>query len=368
MARRLRFLFLEPFYGGSHRDFADGLIAHSRHRIDLMTLPDRFWKWRMRGAALYFLPRIKDPGAYDGLIVSSLMSLTDLKALWPGPCPPALVYFHENQLSYPLAPGEQMDYQFGFTNIATAAAAQRLLFNSETHLKAFTSLLPGFLHMMPDCRPTWLGKAISDKAAVAYPGCHFSAGDQVAEEEKDNPPLIIWNHRWEHDKNPDAFFQALSAMQQSGRPFRVALLGETYGQAPESFGAMQTLLGHRLAHCGYVPSRQGYYQWLKRGAIVVSTSLQENFGIAVIEAMRHGCLPLLPRRLSYPEILPQAYHDTFLYSDQADLVTKLGLLLDHPVKFKNKARFLGGQMGEYAWESRIAQFDRELDNLAVCAG
>jgi hypothetical protein len=49
----MKFLFLEPFYGGSHRDFADGWIKHSRHRFDLFTLPARFWKWRMRGAALY---------------------------------------------------------------------------------------------------------------------------------------------------------------------------------------------------------------------------------------------------------------------------------------------------------------------------
>ena len=51
--RRGRFLLLEPFFGGSHREFAEGLIEHSRHAIELRTLPARFWKWRLRGAALY---------------------------------------------------------------------------------------------------------------------------------------------------------------------------------------------------------------------------------------------------------------------------------------------------------------------------
>jgi hypothetical protein len=41
----LRFLFLEPFFGGSHKDFAQGLVSHSRHKIDSVTLPARFWKW-----------------------------------------------------------------------------------------------------------------------------------------------------------------------------------------------------------------------------------------------------------------------------------------------------------------------------------
>ena len=63
----MRFLFIEPFYGGSHRDFADGWVAHSRHTIELVTLPARFWKWRMRGAALYLVPRIGPVDGYDGL-------------------------------------------------------------------------------------------------------------------------------------------------------------------------------------------------------------------------------------------------------------------------------------------------------------
>jgi glycosyltransferase involved in cell wall biosynthesis len=36
---------LEPFFGGSHKDFAQGLVSHSRHKIDSVTLPARFWKW-----------------------------------------------------------------------------------------------------------------------------------------------------------------------------------------------------------------------------------------------------------------------------------------------------------------------------------
>ena len=105
----LKFLFLEPFFGGSHREFAEGLISGSQYDIDLLTLPARFWKWRMRGAALYFVKKVVDLQGYAGLISTDLMSLSDFKALTMGNCPPALVYFHENQLTYPLAPGENMD-------------------------------------------------------------------------------------------------------------------------------------------------------------------------------------------------------------------------------------------------------------------
>lgn len=365
MKRSLKFLFLEPFYGGSHRDFADGLTAHSRHDIKLVTLPDRFWKWRMRGAAIYLSQKIENPGQYDGLIVSSLLNLADLKALWGSCCPPALVYFHENQLTYPSAPDNRPDHQPGFTNIITALTAERILFNSHTHLEAFLTALPEFVRVMPDFRPKWVTRAIEKKSSVAYPGCHFSATAPPKPKETAPPPLIIWNHRWEHDKNPEAFFQALEEMTRRGIEFRVALLGERYARMPAAFELAPKKLGNRLVNYDYVPTRQDYFQWLDRGHIVISTAVQENFGIAVIEAIRHGCLCLLPNRLSYPEIIPQGFHNDALYPNQKILEEKLAHLLTNQDKFEDKRRNLADAMAGYAWERRIQQFDEALEQLSA---
>lgn len=363
MKRPLRFLFLEPFYGGSHRDFADGLVAHSRHEIRLVTLPHRFWKWRMRGAAIYWSDRIEDPAGYDGLIVSSLLNLADLKALWGDRCPPALVYFHENQLTYPSAPDIRHDHQPGFTNIVTALTAQRLLFNSHTHRDAFCAALPEFIRIMPDFRPKWITRVVEKKSAVAYPGCHFSNCSAFQPKENKPAPLIVWNHRWEHDKNPESFFQALKKMMDHGLDFQVALLGEAFAQMPGVFEQAPRQLGKRLVQYGRVSSRNEYFRWLKRGHIVISTAFQENFGIAVVEAMRHGCLPLLPNRLSYPEILPKAFHKAFLYSHQDDLENKLIDLLVQHQKYSSERRRLSNAMQGFAWENRIHQFDEELVRL-----
>ncbi len=359
----LNFLFLEPFFGGSHGDFAQGLVSHSRHDIELVSMPDRFWKWRMRGAALYFAHKVKTPEHYDGLILSSLMSLADLKALWMDRCPPALVYFHENQLTYPAAPGERPDHQPGFTNITTALAARRILFNSHTHLDAFSAALPDFIRIMPDFRPKWVVEAIQEKTGVAFPGCHFPTALSLAPWDNGHPPLIIWNHRWEHDKNPEAFFQALGAMASQGIDFQVALLGEVYAQMPAVCKTARQQLGHRLVHYGREPSRRKYYQWLSRGSIVISTALQENFGISIVEAMRHGCLPLLPRRLSYPEILPDAFHKDFLYNDQNELEAKLAHLLTCREDYQEQRKLLATTMENYAWKNVIDQYDDELVRL-----
>ena len=360
----MKFLFLEPFYGGSHGDFADGWVNHSRHRIDLITLPARFWKWRMRGAALHFAKKVQSPAEYDGLIVSNLMSLSDLKAFWRTDCPPSLVYFHENQLSYPLPPGETMDYQYGFTDITTGVVAERLLFNSKTHLDAFFDALPGFIEMMPEFRPKWVIEQIQAKAEVLHPGCMYPPGPaNLSPWDFSQPPLIMWNHRWEFDKQPERFFSALDSVMSLDQEFRLALLGENFRVVPKPFLTVRQKFGGRVVQYGYEPSRETYKEWLRQGVVVVSTAIQENFGISVVEAIRHGCYPLLPNNLVYPELIPQDFHDDCLYSSQEELVEKLSLILASPGYFRGKREELADHMEQYSWELVIGKYDDELDQL-----
>ncbi|HKI48006.1 MAG TPA: DUF3524 domain-containing protein [Desulfobacteria bacterium] len=361
----MKFLFLEPFFGGSHQYFAEGLAAHSSHQIDLVTLPARFWKWRMRGAALYFLKNIPPIEDYDGLITSDLMSLSDFRSLMGEGCPPALVYFHESQITYPLAPGEAMDVHFGFTDITTALAANRILFNSHTHFEAFFSKLPGFLKMMPDFRPTWLMDEIRSRAGVLYPGCDMDGFQDSVSPVRSKPPLVIWNHRWEFDKNPKDFFSALDEMIKRGFDFRLALLGENFQNCPKEFIAARKRYGKRIVHYGYEPARSAYEAWLKEGTVVISTARQENFGISMVEAISAGCIPLLPHRLSYPEIIPQSFRDDFLYSDQGELVEKLARCLSRTFVSEGKMEKLSKEMERFSWQTMIPHYDEELKNLVI---
>jgi glycosyltransferase involved in cell wall biosynthesis len=359
----LKILFLEPFYGGSHREFANGLVAHSAHEIHLVTLPARWWKWRMRGAALHFSREVRDPEPYDLLLTSDLMSLSDLRALWGSRCPPAAVYFHESQLTYPVAPGERMDYQFGFTDITTCLAADRILFNSKSHLTAFFDQLPRFLAKLPEYRPTWVGEAIRPKAEVLYPGCRLPAAEAGSPPDDAGPPLVVWNHRWEHDKNPEQFFKALGQIQKQGIAFRLAVLGERFNNAPGVFERAAKQFGKEIVQWGFAEDREAYLNWLGRGTVVVSTALQENFGIAVVEAMAGGCLPLLPQRLSYPELLPADLHGDFLYTNTADLVNKLSGILSRPERFAARGRRLRAHVQRFAWPNCVAAYDACFEAL-----
>jgi glycosyltransferase involved in cell wall biosynthesis len=359
----VKVLFLNPFHGGSHRQFAEGWARHSRHAIDLVTLPARAWKWRMRGAALHFAHRVESPWKYDALITTGLMSLADLKALWSPRCPPAIVYFHETQLSYPLPPGEVMDFQFGFTDITSALAARRVLFNSRVHHDAFFARLPGFIKLMPDHRPGWVVEAIRSRSAVLHPGCDVPAGTVDLRPPDPGPPLVVWNHRWEFDKRPRDFFAALDAVLSRGVGFRLALLGENFQAVPKEFLEARERYGERIVRYGFVEAREEYVEWLRRGAIVVSTAEQENFGMAVVEAVRSGCHPLLPRGLSYPEVLPGEFHAACLYDSPEDLVERLEALLRRPEVIQERRHALSAAMAQFAWERLVERFDAELDAL-----
>lgn len=388
----MRVLYLEPFHGGSHKDFADGLRRNSVHSIDLLSLPARFWKWRMRGAALHFVRSIDSNVSYDVVFATDLMSVADLRALWPGDAPPIVLYMHENQLSYPVPNGERMDLHFGFTDITSTLAADAVVFNSRFHRDTFFGELPGFLRRLPEYRPTWVVEEIERKSRVLYPGCRFPAAasdggspahdrttqvdlprriEPASREDRfplsrstgfrNDPPRVLWNHRWEFDKRPEAFFDALRSARRRGAEFDLVILGENFQAKPQSFLDARAELGSSILQFGFVESRDEYLRWVESCDVVVSTAGQENFGISVMEAMRYGCLPLLPRRLAYPELIPPELHTQVLYDTDDELADRLSDLLLGRVGASEIERVreeVRSVAGSFAWERRIDEFDR----------
>ena len=159
------------------------------------------------------------------------------------------------------------------------------------------------------------------------------------------------------------FFQALSFLADKNIDFRIAILGERYQRIPAVFPEAKQTFGSRIVQYGYVESRAEYYQWLRAGDIVVSTADQENFGISVVEAIRHGCLPLVPNRLSYPEVIPDEFQSLFLYHDQNDFSQKLLRMVLHPDHFFSYRDPLSESMEKFSWEKRIEVFDDFLNSL-----
>jgi glycosyltransferase involved in cell wall biosynthesis len=213
--------------------------------------------------------------------------------------------------------------------------------------------------MMPEFKPLWAVDAIRAKSSFLYPGINLEEYSET--ERSGQPPLIIWNHRWEFDKDPAAFFRAVEHLDSGNLKFNLALLGENFQACPNEFITAKEKYKNILCY-GYAP-RSEYIQWLKRGTVIISTALQENFGISVIEAVHYGCIPLLPARLSYPEIIPEEYHPICLYSSEEELHRKLREILSRQGYYRKKCSGLFKSMKKYSWNFLIEKYDKELAKL-----
>ncbi len=168
-------------------------------------------------------------------------------------------------------------------------------------------------------------------------------------------PLIVWNQRWEYDKRPDRFFALLQRLHAAGVPFRLAAAGQNFRNVPAEFDAARALLADRIAHWGFLPSRQAYAALLRQADLVVSTADHEFFGISILEAICAGAFPLLPNRLSYPELIPPELHPACLYTDENDLFDKAVLRLTAPWPAPPSLRQTIA--ARYAWPVVAARYD-----------
>ncbi|VAW42119.1 hypothetical protein MNBD_DELTA03-1305, partial [hydrothermal vent metagenome] len=318
MKKMKKIVIIEPYYGGSHKAFIDGLLKNLPAAFTLHTLPARKWKWRMRLAAPCFAAQVQsgelELSAVDCILCSPFLDVAAFRSLLPPAFRtlPIYTYFHENQFAYPVQVNDKRDFHFALTNLTTALASDRLAFNSQYNFSSFLEGCRGLLGKMPDMAlPDW-EDSLRAKTTILHPPLDFREIDALSDSLRNNPePLILWNHRWEHDKNPELFFAALFALQREGVPFRVIVAGESFLRQPKIFAEARIRLADRIEHFGYVESRQDYITLLTRADLIISTARHEFYGIAVLEAVRAGCRPLLPNSLSYPELFPA----DFLYKE-----------------------------------------------------
>jgi len=78
----MQIVLLEPFFCGSHQQWAEGLQQNSRHEFLLLFLKGRHWKWPRHGGAVIlarkFLVSRFEP---DLILATDMLDLTTFLAL-----------------------------------------------------------------------------------------------------------------------------------------------------------------------------------------------------------------------------------------------------------------------------------------------
>ncbi|KAI5941791.1 tRNA-queuosine alpha-mannosyltransferase isoform X1 [Manis javanica] len=161
-------LIIEAFCGGSHKQLVD-LLQEELEDCVLYTLPAKKWHWRARTSALYFSQNIPISEHYRILFASSVLNLTELAALRPdlGKLK-KILYFHENQLVYPVKKYQERDFQYGYNQILSCLVADVVVFNSVFNMESFLTSIGKFMKLIPDHRPKDLESIIRPKCQVIY--------------------------------------------------------------------------------------------------------------------------------------------------------------------------------------------------------
>ncbi|XP_075385981.1 tRNA-queuosine alpha-mannosyltransferase isoform X8 [Tenrec ecaudatus] len=161
-------LIIEAFYGGSHKQLVD-LLQEELEDCVLSTLPAKKWHWRARTSALYFSQNVPISEQYRILFTSSVLNLAELAALRPdlGKLK-KILYFHENQLVYPVKKSQERDFQYGYNQILSCLVADVVVFNSVFNMESFLTSIGKFMKLIPDHRPKNLESIIRPKCQVIY--------------------------------------------------------------------------------------------------------------------------------------------------------------------------------------------------------
>lgn len=334
----MRVLLLSAYAAQSHRYWQQGLQSMFPDWDWMeLNLPPRHFSWRVRGNPLFWSiaesATLQQP--YDLLIATSMVDLATLRGLVPALATiPSALYFHENQFDYPQQGSQQSLVEAQMVSLYSSLAATRLLFNSRFNLETFMQGCDALLRRLPDYVPTGVVKSLRDKAAVlpvplwdahftdvvpywpARPCCVLdretlsiaSASSRRSDRQATGRPLrILWSGRFEYDKGGEGLLAILRILSREDIEFELAITGQQFRNSPPVFGVIEREFSAQLVQFGYLECAAQLRGLQCAADIVLSTALHEFQGLAVMEAVSAGCVPLVPDRLAYTEIYPEKF-------------------------------------------------------------
>lgn len=369
---RMNILAVEPFYFGSHKAFLKGIEEHSSHTLYTVKLDEKGLKWRMQGKSVRLAHAAQGLGEeMDLLLISSMTNLPAFLALTSPRFAhtPKVMVMHENQFTQPLPEGEERDTTLCYTNYLSMLAADVLLFTSQFHLEDMLDALPEFLSNLQDDPTFDAMETIRAKSRIMTPGLELKHFDLIPDTRGQNKhPVVVWNQRWQFDRNPAMFFRVMNRLFDIDCPFELILAGDTEHDKPAEFDQAVDRYGGMISHMGFVDDPQRYGELLHSGDVVVSTATYEFFCVSIMEAIYCGCHPMVPNRLHYPELIPQTLHKPLLhapvmYETEDDLFRNLRDLLTGKTRPlpKNSLQSINQHLD---WSSMSKQYDEMFLELA----
>lgn len=154
--------------------------------------------------------------------------------------------------------------------------------------------------------------------------------------------IIIFSNRWDREKRPYDFVWAMEVLWETRQDFRVVITTSRpkfRSNTPSLLHVLDTVSFPYELKVGL--TKLQYYEELNKAKVFVSTTIEENFGYCLVEAMAMGVFPVVRRGFSHPEIVGQM---GYLFNHTTQCARLCDAALSHPFK----------RMGLRA---RVAKFD-----------
>uniref|UniRef100_A0A8D2ATS9 tRNA-queuosine alpha-mannosyltransferase n=1 Tax=Sciurus vulgaris TaxID=55149 RepID=A0A8D2ATS9_SCIVU len=358
-------LIIEAFYGGSHKQLVD-LLQEELESCVLYTLPAKKWHWRARTAALYFSQNVPISEHYRILFASSVLNLTELTALRPdlGKLK-KILYFHENQLVYPVKKHQERDFQYGYNQILSCLVADMVVFNSVFNMESFLTSIGKFMKLIPDHRPKDLESIIRPKCQVIYFPIRFPDVSRFMPKHKIThlkrmlslkgnggaaPSMACPSQQEQRDTE--------NLLEDFNSEYNVHFDLDTVQQENLDNSSMQEPDLRQSNSSVNSSSHHGENEQnltlnpcdTLRGVDNQQRPLHLVWPHRWLEAVYCGCYPLCPKDLVYPEIFPAEY----LYSTPEQLSKRLQNFCKRPDIIRK--HLYKGEMASFSWAALRGKF------------
>ena len=138
-------------------------------------------------------------------------------------------------------------------------------------------------------------------------------------------------------------------------------MGENFNRSPSIFDQAKEDFKNNIIQWGYTESFNEYAEWLWKADILPVTSNQEFFGASVMEAIYCQIWPILPCRLTYPELISSSDNEENFYKNEDELYSKIIRAMDN-TKRDNKSN-LKSIAKQFDWKYMGPIYDKLLTSI-----
>jgi len=274
--------------------------------------------------------------------------------------PKTIMYWHENQFEYP----NKKAHYIGFKELHNFISSDINIFNSEFHKQDFYKKANKEINKFGLDSLTSVLDEKYDLSLVVYPGFDIEnintikINKEITKRSTKYSPIILWNHRWSKDKDYFMFFSMMRHLKKNKYNFKLNIFGEAVIINNDDFINFKKQMGNYINKFGFLDSKNQYYEEILKSDIVISTAIEENFGISMVESMYLGLTPVLPNRLSYPELTPKEFHKKVLYNSYDEAISNIKNILDNKTYLN-----LSEYMKIYDIRKSVYKFDKIIESI-----